>query len=147
MEAKNSFCPIPASVQSDRSDPGFGGFMITALLIFHGLLGVALLGAITHQTISVWLPIRKTAASFVGRFRGVEVVSYVNAVVVLYVATAIVGAIIYPSYRVSVRLVLQQLDLNVATGLFELKEHFVAVGLGLLPPIQIECTMQRLGAK
>src|SRR5262245_766290 len=107
--------------------------MTTALLIVHAILAVTLLGAITHQAISVWLPQRGAADSFVARFRAVAGSSYVHAVIVLYVATAILGGIIYPAYRVGVRIVLQELDLNVANGLFELKEHFVAVGLGLLP--------------
>ena len=107
--------------------------MTTALLIVHALMAVTLLGAITHQAISVWLPQRGAAASFVGRFRAVSGASYVNAIVVLYVTTAILGSIIYPAYRVGVRVVLQELDLEVPNGLFELKEHFVAVGLGLLP--------------
>ena len=107
--------------------------MIVTLLILHGLLAVALLGAITHQTISVWLPARKTAGSFVGRMRAVPAVSYVNAIMVLYVLTATLGAIIYPSYRLSVRIVLEQMQLYVPTGAFELKEHFVAIGLGMLP--------------
>jgi len=107
--------------------------MIVVLLIIHALLAVTLLGAITHQAISVWLPPRKTPGSFVGRVRAVPAASYVNAVVILYVVTATLGAIIYPEYRLSVRVVLQQLSLNVPNGLFELKEHFVAVGLGMLP--------------
>ena len=107
--------------------------MTTTLLILHAILAVTLLGAITHQAISVWLPMRKTADSFVTRLRAVTGSSYVNAVVILYVATAILGGIIYPAYRVGVRIVLQELDLNVPNGLFELKEHFVAVGLGILP--------------
>ncbi|HTN69511.1 MAG TPA: hypothetical protein VMO00_00300 [Methylomirabilota bacterium] len=107
--------------------------MIVALLIIHALLAVTLLGAITHQTISVWLPMRKTAGSFVGRMRSVPAGSYVNAIIVLYLITAILGGIIYPEYRLSIRVVLQQLRLNVPNGLFELKEHFVAVGLGMLP--------------
>src|ERR1043166_7198534 len=98
--------------------------MIVALLILHALLAVALLGAITHQAIGAWVPLHKTAGSFVGRVRAVPPVSYVNAVVVLYVATAILGGIIYPEYRLSIRVVLQQLRLNVPNGLFELKEHF-----------------------
>jgi hypothetical protein len=107
--------------------------MITTLLILHAILAVTLLGAITHQAISVCLPTRKTAASFVARVRAVTGASYVNAIVILYVVTAILGGIIYPAYRVSVRPVLQQLDLNVPNGIFELKEHFVAIGLGILP--------------
>jgi len=107
--------------------------MMVALLIIHALMAVTLLGAITHQTISVWLPMRKTAGSFVGRMRSVPAGSYVNAIIVLYLITAILGGIIYPEYRLSIRVVLQQLRLNVPNGLFELKEHFVAVGLGMLP--------------
>jgi hypothetical protein len=107
--------------------------MIVALLIIHALLAVTLLGAITHQAISVWVPNRTTGGSFVGRVRAVPAGSYVNAVIVLYLLTALIGAIIYPEYRLSVRIVLEQLSLRRANGIFELKEHFVAVGLGMLP--------------
>src|SRR5471030_269152 len=61
-----------------------GGFMYIALLIVHGLIAVALLGAITHQTASAWLPARKPAASFPGRFRAVSAAAYANAIVALY---------------------------------------------------------------
>jgi len=107
--------------------------MFTVLLIVHGLLAVALLGAITHQVISVWAPARKPAVSFVGRFRSVPATSYANAIVVLYLITALLGAIVYTEYRVVVRVVLEQLDLWKTNGVFELKEHFAAVGLGVLP--------------
>ena len=50
--------------------------MTTLLLIVHGLVSVTLLGAITH---SVWLPARRPAGSFVGRFRSVASPSYTNA--------------------------------------------------------------------
>jgi hypothetical protein len=105
----------------------------TALLILHGLCAVALLGAITHQAASVLLPARKPAASFTGRFRGVSGGSYVDAVVVLYIVTALLGAIIYGEYRISVRTVIEQLEMRSANGVFELKEHFAAIGVGLLP--------------
>ena len=107
--------------------------MIILLLILHGLLAVALLGAITHQTISVWSPARGTAESFVGRMRSVSASSYVNAIVVLYLLTALLGAMIYPSYRLNVRIVLEQMQLFKQNGAFELKEHLVAIGLGMLP--------------
>ena len=107
--------------------------MFTFVLIVHGLLAVALLGAITHQALSVWLPARKPAGSFVGRFRSVPATSYANAIVVLYLITALLGAIIYTEYRVVVRVVLEQLDMWKTNGVFELKEHFAAVGLGVLP--------------
>jgi hypothetical protein len=107
--------------------------MIVVLLIIHGLLAVALLGAITHQAIGVCWPGQGTAASFVGRMRMVSTVTYVSVIVVLYLLTAVLGGIIYPIYRVSVRFVLEQSQFFVANGSFELKEHFVAIGLGMLP--------------
>ena len=106
----------------------------TVLLIVHGLLAVALLGGITHQALSVWwAPVRKPAGSFVGRFRGVPGAVYTNAIVVLYVLTAILGGIIYPAYRLEVRIVLEQLALAPQNGAFELKEHFAVIGLAMLP--------------
>jgi len=105
----------------------------TVLLIIHGLLAVALLGAITHQVLSVLAPARKPAASFAGRFRAVSGASYSNAIVVLYLLTAILGGIIYATYRIEVRVVIEQLEMWPAHGAFELKEHLAALGLGILP--------------
>ena len=108
--------------------------MIVFLLICHSLLAVLLLGAITHQTISAWAPTSPSAtASFIVRMRAVAPTAYVNAVVVLYAVTALLGAIIYPSYRLNVRIVLEQMQFYIPNGVFELKEHFVALGLGMLP--------------
>ena len=107
--------------------------MFTFLLIVHGLLAVALLGAITHQTASAWLPARKPAGSFAGRFRAVGAAAYTNAIIALYICTFLLGAIIYPEFRVSIRGVLEELDVPAAMGSFELKEHFAVVGLAVLP--------------
>ncbi|MSP41249.1 MAG: hypothetical protein EXR70_22410 [Deltaproteobacteria bacterium] len=107
--------------------------MIIALLILHGLLAVALLGAITHQTIGVWAPAHGHSASFVGRMRSVSAGSYVNAIIILYLLTMSLGSIIYPSYRLNVRIVLEQMQLFKQNGAFELKEHLVAIGMGMLP--------------
>jgi len=57
----------------------------------------------------------------------------VNAVVVLYLVTASLGGVLYTEYRVGVRTVVEQLGIWPAHGAFELKEHFAAIGLGLLP--------------
>jgi hypothetical protein len=105
----------------------------TVLLIAHGLLAVALLGAITHQAAAVLVPAARPAGTFVGRFRAVPGPSYVNAIVVLYLVTAVLGGVLYTEYRVSVRTVVEQLGVWPAHGAFELKEHFAAIGLGLLP--------------
>ena len=108
--------------------------MITTLLIIHGLLAVALLGAITHQAVSVWWPARAGAGGFVDRFRAVRSASYTNAIIALYAVTAVIGGVLlYPTYRLTVRVLLSQLRLNAANGIFEFKEHLVAIGLGLLP--------------
>jgi hypothetical protein len=108
--------------------------MIVVLLILHGLLAVTLLGAITHQALSV-VPPRVAAGplSFVGRFRSVDSGAYATAVVVLFVVTAIGGGLLYPQYRLDVRTALEDLQLRSANGVFEIKEHLVAIGLGLLP--------------
>lgn len=103
------------------------------LLIAHGLLAFLLLGAITHQAVSVWAPAGARRGNFITRFRAVPSATYVNAVIVLYIVTAIFGGWIYANYRISSRLTLEQGAYWKTFGAFELKEHFVALGLGLLP--------------
>src|SRR5262245_10878365 len=105
----------------------------TTLLIIHGLLAVALLGAITHQAVAVWWPARVPSASFVGRFRAVPSTSYVWAIIVLYVITFVMGAWIYTQYRFTARLALEQLRFLKTVGLFEIKEHLATIGLIVLP--------------
>ena len=107
--------------------------MIVALLIVHGLLAVTLLGAITHQALSV-VPRRGAGSlSFVGRFRSVDSGAYATAIVVLFVVTAIGGGLLYPQYRLDVRTALEDMQMRAANGVFEIKEHLAAIGLGLLP--------------
>jgi hypothetical protein len=69
--------------------------MTTALLIIHGLVAVALLGAISHQTLATWAPASARPGSFFGRFRTVPSASFANAIVVLYAVSALVGAILF----------------------------------------------------
>ena len=45
--------------------------LATTLLIIHSLVAVALLGAITHQTLATWAPARARSGSFFSRFRAV----------------------------------------------------------------------------
>ena len=107
--------------------------MATALLIMHGLVAVALLGAITHQTVATWAAARVRPGSFFGRFRAVPAAPFANAIVVLYVLSAPLGGIVYLYFRVDVRPDLERAGQWQALGLFDLKEHFVAIGLALLP--------------
>jgi hypothetical protein len=105
----------------------------TTLLIIHGLLAIALLGAITHQTVALWLPARAAAGNFIGRFRAVPSLSYVMAIIVLYLLTFVLGAWIYTHYRYTSRLALEQLRFFKVVGGFEVKEHLAVIGIILLP--------------
>lgn len=107
--------------------------MWITLLIVHGLCAFMLVGAVTHQALGVWLPARNKSATFVNRLRAVPPASYVNAIVVLFITTMILGGIIYANYRISARLTLEQGRFWKTFGAFELKEHFIAIGLGMLP--------------
>jgi hypothetical protein len=115
----------------------------TALLILHGLVAVALLGAITHQTVATWAPARARPGSFIGRLRTVPSASFANAIVLLYALSATLGAILYLYFRVDIRPGLEQAGHWQTLGLFDIKEHFVAIGLALLPAYWI-CWRQPL---
>jgi hypothetical protein len=106
--------------------------MATFLVILHGLLAVALLGSITHQAVAVVWPTRNKAG-FSNAYRAVSSPVYANANIVLFLAVAILGSIIYPTYRVWVRSYLESARLYSAVGSFEVKEQFISIGLGLLP--------------
>jgi hypothetical protein len=106
--------------------------MSTFLVILHGLLAVALLGSITHQAVTVVWPGR-SKAGFVSAYRSVSGPIYANANIVLFLIVAFLGGYIYPIYRVWVRTYLENARLFPAVGSFEIKEQFIAIGLGLLP--------------
>jgi hypothetical protein len=103
------------------------------LLIIHGILAVFLLGAITHQAVGIAWPVTKKTTGFVSAVRGVNGMNYTNAVVILFLVTFVIGTIIYPTYRLNVRTVLQEYRDFKPEGMFELKEHYLAVSLALLP--------------
>jgi hypothetical protein len=107
--------------------------MNIALLIIHGLLAVLLLGALTHQALAVTWPRKPGESDFVARFRGVNGIGYVNAIIVLFIVTFIFGGYIYTIYRVEVRPPLEAIRDLPTVGLFELKEHFLAMALAMLP--------------
>jgi len=107
--------------------------MATVLLIAHGLVAVALLGAITHQALAVLMPARVHAGSFFGRYRAVPSAAFANAIVVLYVLCTLLGGIVYLDFSVAIRPALEQSGHWTVLGFFDLKEHFIAIGLALLP--------------
>ena len=116
--------------------------MATALLIVHGLVAVALLGAVTHQTLAAWAPARGWRGSFFSRFRAVPPASFANAIVILYGVSALLGGTVYLNFRVDIRPGLERAGQWSALGLFDLKEHFVSIGLALLPAYWV-CWQQR----
>ena len=105
--------------------------LTTTLLIIHGLMAAALLGAVTHQAFAVAAGTR--SRGFWGRFRGVHAPAYAPAICVLVAITAVLGGLIYPQYRIDVRPTLEDMNMRAANGVFEIKEHLVAIALGILP--------------
>jgi hypothetical protein len=107
--------------------------MATTLLILHGLVAVALLGAITHQTLAACAPPRAKPLSLFGRFRAVPGAGFTNAIVVLYLLSWLLGAVVYVYFKVDVQPTLERDRHWHALGFFDLKEDFTAIGLGVLP--------------
>jgi len=107
----------------------------TILFTIHALLAIALLGALTHQAMSVLMPVRTGTMSngFVTRFRAVHGAGYATTVCVLWTITFIFGAWIYTKYRIAIRIPIEQEGFWKTQGFFELKEHYATIGLGLLP--------------
>jgi hypothetical protein len=107
----------------------------TIFMIIHGLCAVALLGALSHQAMSVLMPVRQGAGpgGIVTRFRAVQGAGYAAAVCVLWIVTFIFGAYIYTKYRMYVRIPIETQGFWKTQGVFELKEHLAVIGLGLLP--------------
>jgi hypothetical protein len=102
------------------------------LLFVHFALAVALLAAVTLQAAAVLMPALQAAGHFIDR-SPVPAVSYTTLIVVLYVIQALMGAWIYVKYRIYVRIPMEELRHWWTLGSFELKEHVVAMGMGLLP--------------
>lgn len=107
---------------------------MTALLIVHGLFAVALIGSVSHQAIAATLKYPgMRARPSLARLRATDPIIYSSAVAILFPVVALMGAILYPEYRLTVRPFVQSMDLRAANGAFELKEHFSALGLLMLP--------------
>lgn len=106
--------------------------MIAFWAILHGIIAIGLLGAVTHQGLTVW---RKPAPAelFVNRFRAIPAARFANAVAVLYVLTFVLGAYIYPTFVLDVKGAVADYGMKKTIGMFQMKEHISVIGLGLLP--------------
>jgi hypothetical protein len=69
-----------------------------------------------------------------GSFMAVRGRLYAGAVVTSYVLTMLLGDVVYGPYRVDVKTMLFDLQLWSWNGIFEIKEHVVALGFYLLLP-------------
>jgi hypothetical protein len=112
-----------------------GSTFWTVLLIAHGLVSVALLGALTHQSMALWRPVNpiNKDRSFFEEFRAVKAAKYTKAISILWCISFLFGAWLYTEYRIHVRIPIEQQEFYKTLGAFELKEHLVVFGLGMLP--------------
>ncbi|MFN7952602.1 MAG: hypothetical protein U0610_12835 [bacterium] len=96
-----------------------------ALLVAHALAAIALLGSTTHDAILVIGYLR-------GRFgrAGLEKL-YVRIQLIAYLATFLLGAVVYPAYRIYVRAAVFDRWAPWASNLFDIKENFAALGLAV----------------
>ena len=102
------------------------------LLFVHFLMAVALLAMVTLQAVAVSMPARQVAGHFIDR-SPVPAASYTPLIAVLYMLQALMGAWVYVKYRTYVRIPMEELRHFWTVGSFEIKEHVVTMGLGLLP--------------
>lgn len=106
--------------------------MIAFWTILHGIVAIGLLGAVTHQGLTVW---RKPSPSllFVDRFRSIPAVRFANAIAVLYVLAFALGAYIYPTFVLDVKGAVADYGMRKTIGVFQIKEHVAVIGLVMLP--------------
>ena len=107
--------------------------LVPLVLTAHLLVGVALLGAVTHQAVGVLSPSAVTGGPFIARYAKAGQSAFTAAIAVLFASSILLGGLLYPTYRMHVRMPFEAMSLAWAIGLFELKEHFGALGIGLLP--------------
>src|SRR5262245_11887524 len=98
----------------------------------HGLFAVALMGILSHQAFAVLFP-AKSVDGFVTAYRAVSAARFTNAAIFFYVVTFVLGGWIYPAYRVSSRIWIENARLWPISGMFEMKEQALAIGLAMLP--------------
>ncbi len=97
-----------------------------ALLIVHALAGIALLGSTTHNAVLLVGYLR-------GRFGRVKLEKlYVRIQLAAYLATFLLGSVIYPAYRIYVRAAVFDRHAVWASNLFDIKENLAAMGLPLV---------------
>lgn len=96
------------------------------LVVLHLLATIVLVGAMTHNLLIVLRYIR-------GRFGRKKLeYFYVKVSLWAYAVVYALGALAYPAFRINRRAALLDKELPWATGLFEVKGHWGALGLAFL---------------
>lgn len=96
------------------------------LLLMHAGLAVALIGSVTHLGVVAAHHLRE------GHPKQRAYRRYVRIVWWLYLLTVTMGILVYPAFRVYVRGHYLDGEIPLATGFFEVKEHWVGIGLGMV---------------
>jgi hypothetical protein len=98
----------------------------TFLLIVHLLGTFVLAGSIMHN---LFVVLDYVKGKFARRKRELY---YLKYTLWSYVIVYVIGAVIYPAFGVYIRRPFFDTPMPWATGLFEVKEHWAAVGLALM---------------
>jgi hypothetical protein len=96
------------------------------LLLLHAAAAIVLIGSATHNGI---LAVRQ----LLGRpVRAALQRLYVHVLGIAYLITFALGLLNYPAFRLGVRATHLDANVPLATGFFEVKEHWIAIGLVIL---------------
>jgi hypothetical protein len=95
-------------------------------LLLHLFATFVLVGSMTHNLVYVSRYLRGKFARQKQEFFHIKVIIWV------YLIVYITGALIYPAFRVHIRAAVFDPAMPWATGLFEVKEHWGALGLAVL---------------
>ena len=101
-------------------------FGAKVLLVLHAASAIVLIGSTTHNGI---LAVRHLLGSPV-RPRLQRL--YVRVLGWAYLVTFVLGLVAYPAFRLGVRAAYLDEHVPLATGFFEVKEHWLAIGLVVL---------------
>jgi len=101
------------------------------LLVIHGVVAGVLTGACVHNGLIAWSVLRGGH----GKPRLQRLYTSVSLWGFLF--TFALGLAIYPQFRVDVRGAYLDANVPLATAAFEIKEHWMALGIGLLALLQL----------
>jgi len=97
------------------------------------VLAIALLAFVTFQAAVMGDASGAPQPSFLARHRQIDVSGLAPVIILLLVAVILLGATLYPAYRMQIRPYLEAHQLMRANGAFEVKEHFAALALLAMP--------------